>query len=53
MVVTHELEAKTDENKLCSLNLDNSSTFFNLKVGVPISEKVVSRMQKRDLVKKG
>ena len=37
MVITHELEAKTDENKIWPLTFNNSLTSLNLRVDVPMS----------------
>ena len=46
MVLTQELEAKTDENELCPVTLDISSTFLNLNAYVPMPERNKCRMQK-------
>ena len=39
MVITHELNANSDENERPSLTFDSSSTFSNLMVDVPKSER--------------
>ena len=39
MVIIHELEAKTEENKRLSLTFNISGTFSYLRAGVPISER--------------
>ena len=41
MVITHELEAKTDDNKRWPLTFNNSLASLNLRVDVPMSERCV------------
>ena len=41
MMIRHELEAKTDDNKILPLTFNNSLTSLNLRVDVPMPEMFV------------